>query len=296
MKIFNFGDNLKERTVLLLGYFDGLHKGHLELVKKAKEVAKVKNASVTLFTFDDNFPVLVKGDKCIFTTSEKLSIYEKYGVNNVLIAKPDKEFLSLSKTDFLNAILSKYEIDCVIFGEDYTFGYKGEGKADFLCEYLENKGVEHYKIDAVYMYGSKVSSSLIKEYLEFGKMKEVSALLGYDYCVEGEVIHGVHIGNKMGFPTLNTAFPINKKILRRGVYKTYTEIDGKIYNSITNFGTQPTFDRYNFVIETYVLNFNQDVYGKTVKVYFTEFIRGLIKFNSMEDLIVQIKEDLKIYD
>lgn len=296
MKIINFGDNLTDKLVLLLGYFDGLHKGHQELVKKAIEVGKQSNAKVCIFTFDDKFPVVVKGDKCVFTTSERLFVYEKFGVEVVMIAKSDKQILSLSKTDFLQAILSNYNVDTVIFGEDYTFGNKGEGDAKFLVDFLTEKSVNYFVFPPIEFMGSKISSTLIKNYLEFGKMKEVSNLLGYDYMVEGEVVHGVHIGSKMGFPTLNTFFPPNKKLLRRGVYKSYVDIDGIIYNSVTNFGTQPTFDRYNFVIETHVLNFDQDVYGKIVKVYFTDFIRGLIKFNSMEDLIVQIKEDVKVYD
>ncbi len=296
MKIVNFGDNSTEKIVLLLGYFDGVHKGHLSLFEKAKSACESLGAKLAVFTFDDNFSEVVKEDKCIFTLSERLQIFEKCGAEIVILAKSEPDVLGLSKMDFLDKLSKNCNLQAVVCGEDYSFGRKGEGGSFDLAFYSLNCGIKCFIMPKVMHGDCKISSTLIKENLEKGKMEEVTELLGYDYFTQGEVIHGVHIGDKMGFPTLNIEFPSCKKMLRCGVYQTWTEIDGKIYNSITNFGTQPTFDRYNFVIETHVLNFSDDVYGKTVRVHFRKFVRGLIKFNSIEDLKMQIKEDLKVYD
>lgn len=296
MKVLNFGEKCENNLVMCLGHFDGLHIGHRVILLRAMELAEKYDARLALFTFDDNFSTIIKGDKNIYNLDERLKIYKEFGVDTVVVAPSTKQFLAVDAKSFVQTILDTYNIKAFVSGTDYTFGVRGLGNADLLKEMLVGTNVEYLTVPKVQYNGSIVSCTLIKDCLEFGKMELVSQLLGYDYSIEGEVIHGVNIGEKMGFPTLNVVFPVEKKMLRRGVYKTYTEIDGVFYDSITNFGTQPTFDRYNFVTETHVLNFKQNVYGKVVKVYFKKFVRGLIKFNSMEDLIVQIKEDLKCYD
>ncbi len=296
MEIISFGENLKENIVLCLGFFDGLHLGHRTIVDRAKELAKEKNAKVALFTFDDYFSTLFKGDGLIFNLNERFEIFEKAGIEYTILAPSINEVLSLSADAFLKELINCYNISAVVCGYDYTFGYKGLGNVEKLKSVLIPKKIDVCVMPAFLYDGKVVSSKLIKKTLQNGDIKLVNKLLDCQYVTSGEVISGVKLGRKMGFPTLNTQFPENKKVLRSGVYKTLTEIDGVIYKSVTNFGNAPTFDRYNFVIETHVLNFNQNVYGKIIKIYFLDFIRGLYKFNSMEDLIVQLQEDVKAHD
>lgn len=296
MKIVSFGEKINEKIVLCLGFFDGLHLGHRTIIDRAKQMAEKNSAKLALFTFDDYFSTLFKGDGLIFTLEERLKIFEDIGVDITVIAPSINEILSLSQNTFLEKIYSTYNLFGVCCGFDYTFGYKGLGNSKLLEKYFLSKGVEVSVLPPYQFKGETISSKSIKKLLKNGEISLANKLLGCNYVTSGEVISGVKLGRTMGFPTLNTLFPQNKTPLCSGVYKTLTEIDGVLYKSVTNFGNAPTFDRYNFVIETHVLNFNQNVYGKIVKIYFLDYIRGLAKFNSMEDLITQLKEDVKVHD
>lgn len=296
MKVISFGDNLKEKIAVCLGHFDGVHKAHAKLIGTARETADRDGSLVAVFTFDDGFSQFIKCSKSIFTLEERLSVLERLNVDVCIVAKSDETVFSLTMDGFLDRLTDTLRVNSVFCGKDYTFGYNGLGNTGYLRKYLEERNIRLCVVDDVFRGSQKISSSLIKRFMSEGDMKSVSEFLGFDYFCRGEVVHGENIGEKIGFPTLNTLFPTVKHALKTGVYKTYTDIDGKIYKSITNFGSAPTFNRENFVIETHVLDFSKKVYGKTVTVYFVEFMRDLKKFESIEALVNQLKEDKKIHD
>ena len=166
------------------------------------------------------------------------------------------------------------------------------GKVDDLKDFCFLKGIKVDVVSQVIFGGEKVSTSLIKEKLASGQIEQANELLTLPYFITGEVKRDRQVGRKLGFPTANISLNAQKTPLKLGVYHTAVEIDGKRYNCITNFGARPTFGLNEVLTETYIDGFDGDLYGKTLSVYFKKFLRELIKFNSADELIAQLKKDL----
>lgn len=293
MEVINFGEKLNKKSVLCLGHFDGLHVGHQAVLKRATEVAKSLNASLAVFTFDDDFCTAVKGEKSIFTLKERLYVFERFGVDGVIVASCKNGFLQTPPREFLIKLFSHGDIAAVAVGDDYTFGACGAGDAKLLKKVCGDFGVGLHVVGGVYADGVRVSSTLIRGLLESGEVEKANGLLGFEFFSIANVVNGENVGRVIGFPTLNTFFPFSKKQLRRGVYETRTEVGGAVYKSITNFGSAPTFNRNNLIIETHILDFSDDVYGEEVKIGFVRFLRGVKKFDSIDELIGQIESDIQ---
>ena len=284
----------KTKTIIALGYFDSVHTGHRKIIKTAQDIAKEKGFSCAVFTFKGNLNEYIgKGDKkSIFTTEERKDIFDKIGVADVLFAPVTKDFLSLDKGEFLDYLNSIYDIDCYVCGSDYRFGKLGLGDVDFLREYAQSKCQNVVIEPLVFDQDKKISTSLIKELLKEGDIQKANQLLGDKYFVKGVVFKDRSVGKSIGFPTVNIKIDAKKSPLKQGVYAGEVELDKK-YKAIINYGSRPTYNLDEKLVEAHIVDFDGLLYGKEITIKFSRFMREIIKFNSEKELTDRLKLDLE---
>lgn len=292
LKVLEYTNSLDKPQILCLGFFDALHIGHLKLINKAKMLKYIFDAQISMFTFSSNPLALFSNQKLIYTFEERLSILDDMEIDNVLYANFDKEFSKLDKKTFLDKLFINKNIAAVICGQDYTFGVNKEGNVQYLREYLNNKNINLYDLDLLKVNGEKVSSNVIRKNLIDGDLCSVNKVLYMPYFVEGIVNQGKGIGHKDIFPTANIEIDNDKQIIKSGVYYTSVEIDGVHFRAVTNVGDKPTVEDYTKNIETYILFYNKNLYGKKIRVEFLEKIRDIKKFDSKQQLKEQISKDV----
>lgn len=280
-----------KKAVFALGFFDGVHKGHVRVIEKAEELAKKLNAVSVVFTFGGNLKGRLFGAKRILTESETLSSIKKIGDNEIFVAPVSDDFLSLTPEAFLNYLDEQYDVAGYACGEDYRFGKDALGNVAFLNEYALKRGKELSVVKSVEIGGQKVSSTRIKELLGEGDIVSANELLGYDYFITGEVFADRKIGGKLGFPTINLKVDAVKSELKVGVYAGYSVVCGKKYKAMINYGARPTFGLNDKLVEAHLIGFSGDLYGKTVSVCFTDYIREVRKFDGEEELKKQLFAD-----
>jgi riboflavin kinase/FMN adenylyltransferase len=279
--------------VLALGYFDALHLGHQSLIQETVKQAKILNADPYLFTFNGDLGAFLnKTDGVVFTLTERLNLLKNFGIDNVFLAPLNSDYLGLSKKDFLDDLNSKFNIKAYVCGDDFKFGFKAQGDTNYLLEYAKTKNQQVFIKSEVAYLNDRVSTSRIKKLLKQGDICKVNALLGFDYHVTGDVIHGRGVGKTLQFPTVNLDYNKDKFALKNGVYVGYTVVDGKKYNCIINYGCAPTFD-VGVKLEAHLIGFAGDLYGKTLTIYFNKFLREIVKFSNATELIKQLQKDIK---
>lgn len=295
LKEIEFYQRENTPTVVCLGFFDCVHRGHNSLVQRANMLAKLAGAKSAVFTFSANpFAVLGRKDKEIFTFEERVYRLSQLGVDCVLKAFPDREFFCLTPEQFLDKLFENHNIVAVVAGSDYTFGSEARGNADMLKSYCKDKNCDCHILDMVeYAQGRKIASREIRKMVEAGEVEKINALLPLPYIVMGTVIGGRHQGGSIGSPTANIDIDSEKLALASGVYDTNVIIDGVRLRAVTNVGQHPTFDDYHYNIESYILHWNKNIYGKKIVVEFLSRLRDVIKFQSKEQLSLQIEKDVK---
>ena len=288
----------KEREkgrMLALGFFDCLHRGHREIVSRMLSVCELCNLEPHIFTFDDDFFEALGSDtRLVYLLEERLELFEEAGIlrKNTLIASPSADFLEISADDFL-AMLDGYKLSAVIAGEDFRFGKGAAYGMDDLEEWARSRGILAIRQPLLKEWDRKISSSDIREYLAMGEVAAANALLGRRYFVEGSVLHGRGVGKSFGLPTANLTLSPEKLLPFDGVYETRTVVDGVKYRSVTNVGTCPTFGETVKGVETHIIGFDGDVYGKKIRVEFVDRIRSIFRFDSKEELKRQIESDVR---
>lgn len=278
--------------VLALGLFDAMHIGHRYLIAKAKKYAREHNYQFLLLTFDDKyFNFIHKKDKSIYTLAERKLLMQKLDVNYFAI-DCSSEFFRLSDIGFYR-YLSSFSPKAIFIGSDYTFGAKGKWTAQDMLSYYESKDIMVNIVDLVSDGNKKISTSHIKTLLSSGEIEKANKLLGTDYFVLGKVVTGKRVGRTMGLPTANLCITSNKFLPKWGVYASLVEVEGKYYKGLTNVGAQPTFANSMPCVETHILDFDKDIYGKEIIVSFKHFLRSSQPFESLEQLKQQILTDIK---
>ena len=289
---YKIGD--KTPIVLALGFFDCLHIGHLKLLDKTKKLANKLNAKDCVLTFKNDLISLFKGSKgLICTFDERIDKLEKLQINTVISTTFTKEFSNVLAEDFLKELITNFNVKAVVCGVDYKFGKGGLGNVDTLKKFCLNYKIEVVVVDDVIVDNEKVSTTLIKKLLLDGEIKKANTLLSFQYEISGEVIKDRQVGRKLGFPTANVLISNEKAPLKIGVYKTEVEIDGTIYNCITNYGSRPTYNLDNALTETYIDGYSGDLYGQKITIKFVDYLRDCVKFESENHLISQLKLDLE---
>lgn len=285
-----------EDSVIALGNFDGVHKGHMELINKAVARADDLNIKSSILLFNEHTDNLIKvGKKDIITTNQtKFEILENLGVDIIYLINFTREFMAYTPKMFLKDFLAdNLKIRGVVVGYDYTYGFKKSGDVDFL---LENKDLFDTidVINQISSNGEKISSTLIRNLIEEGKIKEANDLLSRPYKLIGEIIHAKGLGKKMGYPTANLKLVDNFVIPRYGVYDTDIIINGERFKASTNIGTNPTVEHDGIKIEAHILDFDRDIYGEIVELELLDFVRPELKFDSIEELFDQIAKDVLV--
>lgn len=281
-----------KKAVIALGYFDGVHKGHSAVIDAAKTEAERFSALPVVFTFGGNLREKLSGGKCVFTDKERAYILKEKGITEIFSAPVSDGFLSLSPKEFLDLINDKYKIKGYACGEDYRFGKFGAGDVKFLKEYADKRGQFVSVCPAVYSGKEKVSATLIKKRLLTGDIKGANELLSFDYFITGVVKADRKIGRTLGFPTVNIDVDKDKAELKSGVYAGYAIIEGVKYIAVINYGSRPTFNLNEKLAEAHLIGFSGVLYGKTVRIYFTRFLRDIIKFDGEETLKKQLGKDV----
>ncbi|MCD7729076.1 MAG: riboflavin biosynthesis protein RibF, partial [Clostridia bacterium] len=276
-------------ALLVLGCFDAIHIGHAELLKKAKLQAKINGLDLGVMMFNTG-----KGGSQLYTFEERCSFLEKYNVKFVLNIDFTEEFKKTSAADFLSTVESFINVKGYMSGKDFRFGAGAKGKSATLKKYAEDEdnGIWYMPVKDVLSQGEKVSTTLIKSCLEQGSISRANELLGRNFSVTGTVCDGSERGTAMGIPTANMQYPENKAHIKQGVYGVEVQFEGNTYKGVANFGSRPTFGEDAPVLETYILDYDGDLYGKEVTISFINYIRGIRKFVDADALCAQIKEDL----
>ena len=281
-----------KKSCAVIGYFDGLHKGHQALVKKSQMIAKEKSLLNALITFspDPNDILLSQKTKHLQRFEERLRVIESLGVDLCYVLSFDKEFASLDPDCFLSEVIAKLNLYALVCGFDFHYGQKGQGDADSL---KKEAPFDVYVIPEVVFEKQKISSTRIKKALINGEIELVNKLLGYKYFIGGRVVHGKRIGHKLGFPTINLAIDEEVLLPKEGVYLAYSKVDDCLYPALVNIGNNPTIAANNdLTIEAHILDFDQEIYQKEVRLYLLSYLRPCQRFDSKEDLSKQLEEDV----
>lgn len=285
--------NMNDSICSAIGFFDGLHIGHMALVEEVKKVAKKKNYKTALMTFD-HYPLYVLGkikeEKMLTTMDDRIKLLEREGLDYLFIIKFTKDVAALRPQDFIQNYIINNHIQHLVCGFDFRFGNKNSGNIELLKSYQE---FDLSVIDEVIYEEKKISSTRIRQSLEIGDVETISILLGRNYCIHGEVIKGRSVGHTLGFPTANINYH-SYFLPKRGVYGVRVQVNDQWYIGMCNIGLNPTFKSLeSFSLEVYIFDFDEMIYGKEVYIEFYCHLRDEKKFQNKEELIIQLTNDEK---
>jgi riboflavin kinase/FMN adenylyltransferase len=284
---------------LAIGNFDGVHLGHQKIIRDLVNDANEQKRPSAILSFEPHPRQFFSRDLDryqIIGTEIKQKILSDLGINNLFFLKFDQLIANLSPTDFIKRIIiDKLQINKLVVGYDFHFGKNREGDVIMLRDYATIHGFELEVVDPIKetSINEVFSSSAIRQAIKDGYIKKANMMLGYEWTMEGEVIHGNKRAREMNFPTANL-LPHDQIYPMKGVYAVNIVINQNKFNGIANFGERPTVDGNKLLLEVHIFNFNEDIYGKHLTVEFLTFIRGEQKFDNFSLLVEQIKKDIQI--
>ena len=286
---------IEDTSVVTLGKFDGLHRGHELLIQEILRLSKEEGHVSVVFTFD--IPPKVKVSdisyKVLTTNEEKQHIFEYTGVDCLIECPFTKEVMCMEPKEFIAWISTRLNMKYVVVGDDFRFGHNRQGDYETLIAHEEEFGYKTIVVPKMQDDGRDISSTYIREEIAKGNIAKANQLLGYEYLIKSSVIHGNRIGRTIGIPTINMQFPKEKLLPPNGVYVSRVTIADKEYKGVTNIGSKPTVSQNGRIgVETHILDFHEDVYDMLIAVSFLEYIRPEKKFDSIEELQKQMQEDI----
>lgn len=285
---------IEENTVISLGKFDGIHRGHEKLLEYFAE-KKAEGLCGAIFTFDipPRKNVQHVEAKVLTTNEEKMHIFEQLGIDYLVECPFTPEIMCMEAEDFIAKIVRQLHVKCLVVGEDFHFGHNRRGDYHMLKEYAGQYGYEVIVVEKIKEEERDISSTFVREEIAAGNIERANHLLGYRYFVTSMVKHGNQIGRMIGIPTINQLPPEEKLLPPNGVYVTEVYIGGHKYRGITNVGCKPTIEGKNPIgVETHLLDFAGDVYDTLVTVEFISRVRGERRFASIEELKEQMQNDI----
>lgn len=298
MKIYTdlSGYTSKNKTLVTIGTFDGVHIGHQKVLSNLISTAKKNNASSVLLTFFPHPRMVLQKDtdiKLINTIDERIKLLEKTGLETLVIHEFTEDFAEKSALDFVKKVLVDHlKISSLIIGYDHRFGKNREGNFDQLTEYGKIFGFEVTKISQQEINHITISSTKIRRAIELGNIEEANRFLGYHFMLTGEIVKGKNLGEKIGFPTANLFIEETYKLLpKTGSYIVKSELENETIYGMMNIGYNPTVKGKTQTIEIHFFNFNKDLYGKKIQIDVLKFLREEQKFDSVEALKNQLKKD-----
>ncbi|HEX6623118.1 MAG TPA: bifunctional riboflavin kinase/FAD synthetase [Pyrinomonadaceae bacterium] len=299
MRLFHGYENaeIARPTVVTLGVFDGLHLGHQLVMRTVVERARALGAVPTVITFDPHPRAVLHPESApplLQTFDQKTEAFGVLGIEQTIVVRFTRRFAEVRAHEFLSDVLhERLHAREVYLGRGFAFGHKREGNIGLLRQVSAGLGFHADEVPEVRLRGQRISSSRIRELLSEGRVNLARRMLGRPYGVEGRVVRGAERGRTLGFPTANV-HPQNRVIPRAGVYVTATLIDGAWRRSVTNVGVRPTFEHdAEPSVETFVHNWEGDLYGDVVRVRFLHRLRDERKFGSVDELKRQIARDAR---
>ncbi len=288
-----FDAKISQPTAITVGKFDGIHKGHHLLTENILS-QKQNGLASCIVTFDNSPRLSLQKDltPSLITNSERQFMLQQESIDYLVECPFDERMMKTFPEDFVKALVNNLSMKYMTVGTDFHFGYKGLGDVALLSKLTKTFDYTLQVVDKIKEKDRDISSTFIREELSAGHISLVNTMLGYDYFVWGQVVHGAHLGHTIGIPTINIIPPSEKLVPKFGVYITTIELEGKIYHGVTNVGCKPTVSREKKTgIETHILDYTGDLYGKDVKVTFKDFLRPEMRFASVEELTNQMNED-----
>lgn len=294
MKVINLSlennNRLKKQLACCIGFFDGIHLGHRKLIESTLELAESEKLKKGLISFNVDPSDIIKNVKTkhIHNYDIRIKQLEEYGLDYYIIIDFSKQMMEMSYQEFHVFLKNRLDIKHLVCGFDYHYGYKGLGNCKTLKEVFNT-----HVLESVNFLGDKISSTRIKKELLNCDISLVNKLLGYDYFVDAKVIDGLKIGRKIGFPTANMKVDENLLYPGNGVYLGYLFYEEKKYFCLINIGNNPTVNNDDKIrIEVHILEFENNIYDKELRIYFLDFLREEIKFENLDLLKKQLEKDV----
>ena len=289
--------NIDEKLCLTIGNFDGIHKGHREIIKNLIQQTKKSNLKSAILSFTPHPKIYFNKQKnfMINSQSKKKEILKDLGLDYLIDLNFNDKFTQLSHNEFEDKILlEKLNSKRILIGKDFQYGNQRKGNIDTLKIFCEKNKIELEEIGLILNdhNSNKISSSAIRENLKSGKFELANKDLERNFSVAGKVIKGDQRGRTIGIPTANLEYPLNTITIPYGVYAVETLIEGNTYFGIVNFGIRPTFNKDKPIVEAYLFDFDNDIYDKNIEILFHKQIRQEKKFNDIKELLNQINIDI----
>lgn len=304
MKIYRNIDEVpyNRSRVITAGTFDGVHLGHQKILTRIKSLSREIDGNSMIITFDPHPQIVLRKKdlepiKLLTTLEERIKLFERSGVDELLVIYFTNEFALTTARAYVEDILfNKIGFQKILVGYDHLFGKNREGNFILLQDLSKELGFEVEQISAFILEEIVISSTKIRNALYVSNIELANKLLGYDYFIDGIVVRGDGRGKKLGFPTANIKFENEHKLVpSNGVFFVYTIFDNRKYFGMANLGVRPTFETsQGKTLEVYFFDFKDDLYGTKLSLFFKKFIRPEYRFNSVDDLLIQLKKDEEI--
>ena len=280
------------KRIFALGFFDGVHLGHQALLSACRRMAEETGTLPGVVTFGNHPDALVLGKEpaLINTWQDRMRLFEFYGIQSVEILPFDKKMMTMPWQEFFEK-LRKMGAAGIVCGNDFCFGYRGEGTPRKLEEACRQAGIPCQIVPEQTVHGKRISSTYIRQLLEEGNMEEAVAFLGHPHLLTGEVIHGKQLGRTIGIPTANLELSSDLAVPRFGVYACRALVLGKWYPAVTNVGTRPTVEGKGITVEPWILDYDGDLYGRQITLEFYAFLRPEKKFPDLQALQQEIRRN-----
>lgn len=296
--VYHLSDvHLLRPSVVTIGVFDGVHVGHQHLIKRLVQEAHQSDRLAVVLTFFPHPDVVLRGltgRYYLTSAEERAALMLDLGVDFVVTHPFNIGIRQMRAAAFVDQLLLHLKMGELWVGEDFAMGFQREGNVSFLREDGTRKGFEVNTIPLVQTENSTITSTRIRESLMLGNVEDAQMLLGRPYAVTGEVIHGDARGRTIGFPTANIDIWESQVLPSYGVYAGYVAIDNERFMAVTNIGVRPTFEEQTVRIEAHILDFTQDIYGKSLTFEFVKKLRGEKKFSGLDELMMQIQQDVTL--
>jgi riboflavin kinase / FMN adenylyltransferase len=285
-----------QNSHLTIGVFDGVHRGHQQIIQKLVKEAHDQNEPAVVLTFDPHPANVLSGQdiKCLTTPGERADLLADLGVDHVITQRFTRDLSAASAAEYMSALKKTLGLKRLLIGYDFALGKGREGNATRLAEIGRGLGYAVEVIPALSDESGVISSTEIRKLISTGNVGEANKLLGHNYRMSGEIIHGAKRGRTIGFPTANIDYPSQKATPANGIYACWAYLGPEKFMAATNIGFNPTFtpERKIPSLEAYLLDFDRDIYGQHLKLEFIARIRDELKFDSVEALIQKIHEDV----
>lgn len=281
------------KRIFALGFFDGVHLGHQALLRSCCRLAEEAGCTPGVVTFGNHPDALVYGKEpaLINTWQDRMRLFQMYGITSVEILPFDQKMMTMPWQTFFRTLYRDMGAAGIVCGNDFCFGYRGEGTPEKLREACRAVGIPCEVVPEQTVHGTRISSTHIRQLLEAGDVEEAAAFLGHPHLFTGKVVHGKQLGRTMGIPTANLLLPEDLVVPRYGVYACRALVQGDWYPAVTNIGTRPTVNGQGVTVEPWILGYSGDLYGQQITLEFYRFLRPERKFPDLAALQAEIRRN-----